>query len=90
MLCGTVQVVAGRGLALGFSWLKMSAKAAKALLVAVPNDAKGEAGAGLLSRWMRSFAVSLTKSALDVAGMVTRWGKNSTVSLYRVPFVDGI
>ena len=73
--------MAGRGLVLGFSWLKMSAKAAKALLVSVPKDAKGEAGAGLFSRWVRSFAVSMIKSALDVAGMVTRWGKNSTVSL---------
>ena len=59
----------------------MSAKAAKALLVSVPKDAKGEAGAGFASKWVRSFAVSSTKSALDVAGMVTRWGKNSTILL---------
>ena len=73
----------------GLSWEKMSANVARALLVSVPKLTKGDAGAGLRRMWVKSFAASITKSAVDVAGMVTRWGKNSTVSLWRVPFVLG-
>ena len=71
------------------SWENMSANVARALLVSVPKLTKGDAGAGLRRMWVKSFAASITKSAVDVAGMVTRWGKNSTVSLWRVPFVVG-
>ena len=80
----------GRGMTLGLSCWKMSAKVARAWLVVVPKEVKGDAGIGFFSRCVRSFAVSITKSALDVAGMVTRCGKNSTVSLCLVPFVDGM
>ena len=68
----------------------MSANVASAWLVCVPNLANGELGSEFWRRCVKSLAVSITKSALDVAGMVTRWGKNSTVSLCLVPFVDGI
>ena len=80
----------GRGIAFGLRWPNISAKVARAWLVSVPKDAKGDAGIGCWSRCVRSFAVSITKSALDVAGMVTRCGKNSTVSLCLVPFVVGM
>ena len=50
----------------------MSAKVAKAWLVSVPNLLKGEAGAGFWRRWVKSLAVLSTKSAVEVAGMLTR------------------
>ena len=59
------------GSCLGLSWLKISASWASALLVSVPNCSNGVAGAGLRSKWVRSFAVSMTNSADEVAGMVT-------------------
>ena len=59
------------GCCLGLSWLKISASWASALLVSVPYLSNGVAGAGLRSKWVRSFAVSMTNSADEVAGMVT-------------------
>ena len=56
----------------GRSWEKMSASVARALFVSVPNWLKGDAGAGLRRMCVRSCAASITKSAADVAGMVTR------------------
>ena len=68
----------------------MSASFASAMLVSVPKCWNGVAGAGLRSRCVRSLAVSTIKSEVDVAGILTWYGKNSTVSLCRVPLVLGI
>ena len=67
----------------------MSAKEARPLFVLSPNWLNGDAGAGLQRICVKSLAASITMSVADVAGMVTRWGKNSTVSLWRVPLVLG-
>ena len=59
------------GCCLGLSWLNISASWASALLVSVPYLSNGVAGAGLRNKWVRSLAVSMTNSAVEVAGMVT-------------------
>ena len=50
----------------------MSNKVAKAWLVSVPNFLKGKAGAGFWRRWVKSLAVSSTKSVVEVTGTLTR------------------
>ena len=72
---------------MGCSWLNISANFASAILVSVPKCAKGEAGVGLRRMCVRSRAASMTRSWDEVAGMVIRWGKNSTFSLWRITFV---
>ena len=74
----------------GRSWLKISANLAKAMLVSVPNVENGDDGAGFRRIWVKSFAVSMAKLADDVAGIVTSYGKNSTVSLCLMPLVLGM
>ena len=74
----------------GLSWLKISASLAKAMLVSVPNVENGDDGAEFWRIWVKSFAVSMAKSADDVAGIVTSYGKNSTVSLCLMPLVLGM
>ena len=74
----------------GWSWLNMSASLAKAILVSVPNLWNGDAGAGFRRTWVRSSAACMARSDDEVAGIVSWYGKNSTVSLCLVPFVLGM
>ena len=50
----------------------MSASCAKAMLISVPNVAKGDTGAGFWRMCVRSLAVSMARLTDDVAGIVTR------------------
>ena len=84
--CASIHVGA---VCFGLSWLKISASLAKAMMISVPNDANGDDGAGFSRMRVRSFAVAMAKSADDVAGIVTLYGKNSTVLLCLVPLVLG-
>ena len=90
-MCGGVTVGnGGLEMVLGCNWVNMSARFFKATLVSVPMLANEAARPELRKKWERSAAVSLTMLADNVSGIVTRCGKNSTVSLVRIPLVLGM
>ena len=68
----------------------MSASVFRLLVCSLPKVGKGEAGAGLRIVWMRSRMAWIACSCDDIFGMSYTVGKNSTVSEYLVPLVDGM
>ena len=63
---------------------KIAASWCRAWAWSVPSCAKGAAGAGCWSAWMRSRAAKIAASEDEVVGMVSSCRNNSMVSVMRV------
>jgi hypothetical protein len=73
----------GVGSVYGVIFLNIAANSFIACILSGPGCLNGVAGAGFRSVWVRSDAAILALSALDMAGTLQCWGKNSTVSTIR-------
>jgi hypothetical protein len=66
---------------------KISANWCSAAICLSPTWRKGAAGDGCFNAWINSNAACVAASFDDVAGILTWWGKNSTVSTILSLFV---
>ena len=62
----------------------------RASLVGCPLEREGEAGAGLLSSYLRSSKAAVMRSVEEVEGSGNFWGRKTTVGQILVLQVDGM